>query len=73
MHLAPLEQLRVNGYMARDLPALDENGALDPYLVASLGGMEGVGATRFTGVPIPQTQTLNATAFPVSSLREPSP
>ena len=65
-------ELRVHAYMARDLPARDENGALDPYLVASLAGMEAravpighSGTERAASAPLRnQTQTLPATAFP---------
>ncbi|KOO24435.1 c2 domain containing protein [Chrysochromulina tobinii] len=65
-------ELRVHAYMARDLPARDENGALDPYLVASLAGIEAravpighSGTERAASAPLrSQTQTLPATAFP---------
>lgn len=58
-------ELRVHCYMARDLPAQDENGALDPFLVCSFSGMEAMGSPRLGEKQVPaQTQTLHATAFP---------
>ena len=57
-------EVRVHCFLGKDFPALDNNGALDPYMTANFAGARAVRAGAIRKAEKHKTSTINETAFP---------